>query len=479
MAFRGYFALNGAEIANSSRVITHLGLETPTDDLILGGGAGLCEITVSPDDPGLALVPASSVALVSDPGLASPPNGSRLYDPGLALIGDCWAPSPLCGCASLKVFYDDSWPGLQGYLGDTIYRPELAPWYDSRIPESAEFGGVWVMDVKGFGPLTVSRGVTEMLGSGGTAAPSRDTSRKLSFDTLIIACTNAGAEYGLQWLACQLRQTISSDDSTLTYFNAHPADTAASPASLVRQLHGVIYTGSLNVTQMQMGGSGRHRQAYLYRASFELTALNPYAYLPPVDVPVAWTAVTIDPISWSHAAECDIPADCDPMPVLFSATCPPEVVNVGTNTPPPVCGGCMPVCEVDRFVFDVPTYDYPVRCTETAATITIVNNDPFNALTLQGYWKLADVSEGCGDDQFPVQIAGLPGGASITLDAISGRYTARLHNRPHQPVGIVGTPSGAPWVAPIIDRSKAWQFVVIVPDGASFDVKMSLADKEA
>lgn len=479
MAFRGYFALNGIEIANSSRVITHLGQVPPTDDLILGGGAGPCGFTVSPDDPGLALVPASSVALASDPGLATPPDGSRLYDPGLALVGDCWTPSPLCGCASLKVFYDDSWTGLQTYLADSIYRPELAPWYDSRLPESGEFGGVWVMDVKGFGPLTVSRSVTEMIGSGATSGPNRDTSRKLTFDTLIVACTNAGAEFGLQWLACQLRQTINSDDSVLTYFNAHPQDTAATPDSLVRQLHGVIYTGALNVTQQQQGGSGRNRQSYLYRASFELTALNPYAYLPPIDVPVAWTAVTVEPITWSHAAECDIPADCDPLPVLFSATCPPEVVTVGTNTPPPVCGGCLPVCEIDRFVFDVPSYDYPLRCTETAATVTIINNDPINPLTLQAYWKLADDPDDCGDDQFPVQIAGLPGGASIILDAISGRYSATLRKKTYQPMGIVGTPSGAPWVAPVIDRSQAWQFVVIAPDGAVFDVDMTLADKEA
>lgn len=479
MAFRGYFALNGVEIANSSRVVAHLGQVPPTDDLILGGGAGPCGYTVSPDDAGLALVPASSVALASDPGLASPPDGARLYDPGLALVGDCWTPSPLCGCTSLRVLYDDSWPGLQNYLADTIYRPELAPWYDLRIPESAEFGGVWIMDVKGFGPLPISRSITEMIGSGGTAGPNRDTSRKLTFDCLIIACTNAGAEYGLQWLACQLRQTTTTDSSTLTYFNAHPADTAASPDSLVRQLHGVVLTSNLAVSQQQMGGGGPHRQAYIYRASFELTALNPYAYLPPVDVAVNWTAVTVEPITWAHAAQCSIPDNCDPMPVLFSQTCPPEVIRVGTNTPPPVCGGCLPVCEVDRFVFDVPSFDYPLRCSETAATLTITNNDSANPLTVQAYWKLADDSESCGDDKFPVQIAGLPGDASITLDAITGRYNAQRHNRAYRPVGIVGTPSGAPWIPPIIDRSQSWQLVVIAPDGANFDVEMSLADKES
>lgn len=480
MPFRGYFALNGIEFANSSRVVSHLGQGTPTDDSIFGGEpSGPCGLVIDPDDDGLAMLPATSVLSVTDDGLATLPNGSRLYDAGLAEVGDCWQPTALCGCVSLHVLYDDSWPGLQDYLADGVYRPELAPWYDITIPESTEFGGVWIMDVKGLGPLTVERQVTEMLGSGGTAGPNRDTSRKITFDTLLIACSNAGVEYGLQWLACQLRATKDTDDSVLRYFNAHPSGTAATADSLVRELHGVIYTGSVNVSQVQLGGSARNRQADVYRVQFDLTALNPYAYLPQIPLDVEWDEMSAEAISWAHAAECDIPINCNPMPVMFSATCPPEVVDVGTNTPPPVCGGCLPVCSIERYVYNVPTYDYPFRCSETAATVVITNQDPTNPLTVQAYWKLADDSDDCGDDQFPVQINGLPPGAALTLDGISGRFYAVYGPRTYRPVGIVGTPTGAPWIPPTIDRSLLWQFVVIAPTDAAFDVQMSLADKEA
>lgn len=493
MPFRGYFALNGVELANSSRVIAHLAKGAPTDDSIFGLGnyfplefpytfggpyLGTCNQTINPDDGGLALLTADEV--VTTAGLATPGSGSRLYDPGLAEVGECWRPSAFCGCQN-QVQYDDSWPGLQSWLGDTVYRVELAPWYSLQIPQSAEFAGVWVMSATGFGPLAVNRAINENIGSGASAGPNRDTSRQLNFDVLLLACTNAGVEFGLQWLACQLAGTKDVTDSRLTYFDAHPFDTAANADSLVRELTGVVMTQSPTVTAQQMGGGKPYRQANMYRASFQLTVLNPYVFLPIIDLGnVPWDSISVEPISWAHAPMCETPPDCAQMPIMFSATCPPEVINVGTNTPPPVCGGCLPVCAIDRYVYTVPTIDqYPATCALTAVTVTLTNNDPVNSLTVQGYWKLCDNAEDCGDDQFPVQIAGLPASASITLDGVSGGYWAQLGHITYQPIGIVGTPNGAPWCAPLIDRTLCWQFVVIAPEAANFKVDIQLADRES
>lgn len=413
-------------------------------------------------------------------GLGTLVSGSRLYDPGLAEVGDCWTPSAFCGCKN-QVQYDDSWPGLQDYLGDSIYRVELAPWFNIRIPQSAEFGGIWIMSATGFGPLTIDRSINENIGSGASAGPNRDTSRKLTFDALLLACTNAGVEYGLQWLACELRATKSVTDSTLTYFNAHPYDTAANADTLVRELHGVVMTGAPTVTAQQMGGGAPYRQANMYRVSFELTVLNPYVFLPIIDLgTVSWDTIGVEPITWAHAPMCEQPPDCDSMPVMFSATCPPEVVNVGTNTPPPVCGGCLPVCAIDRYTYAIPQLaEYPATCSVTAATVTITNTDPVNSLTIQGYWKLCDDAEDCGDDKFPVQISGLPASASITLDAVSGGYWAQLGRTTYMPIGIVGTANGAPWRAPLIDRTQCWQFIVVAPEAVNFTVDIQLADREA
>lgn len=477
MTFRGYFALNGVEIANSSRVAAHLGVDTPVSDVGMFDDAGDCSL--APIGPGRLLSEVSPTQAPIAPGrlLYTPPDGTRLYGPGLGVVGDCWDATNMCFGCRIEIGYDDSWPGLSALVDDGIYRPELAPWYTTRAPESGEFGGIWVMDVKGLGPTPVSRPITEMAGAGGAPGPHRDPSRTVSFDALLIACTSAGLEYGLQWLACQLRDTAYRDDSTLRYLAAHPGYSAADPASLVREVHGVVLTKEPTVTDSFAGGGRENQQATVYRVSWEMSVTRPYAYLPAISLDVAWDEVATQPIRWVHAPDCEEPADCAAMPILFSDTCVIETIPVITS-PPPNCGGCLPVCLVDTHRYDVPVFSQPYRCRETAVSL-IIRNTGARELTLHGYWRLAETNEACDDNRFPVQVAGLPPGADLYLDAISGRYWAFYGGRKHRPWGIVDTPSGAPWQPPIIDRAKAWEFIVTAPGDAVFDVSMSLADREA
>jgi hypothetical protein len=477
MAFRGYFALNGLEFANSSRVLAHIGKTIPTNDLVIGGTGDSCALTAYVSDSGLANLPATSAPLTSDSGLATPPDGSLKYDPGLVEVGDCWSPSELCGCVSTaSVAGGDTWPDLMTYLQDTIYRVELAPWFNLNLPQSAEFGGVWVMDAKGFGPPATDRPVQEMVGSGATSSPHRFTSRKLSFDALLIACTNAGLEYGVQWLQCQLEATIDQD-GVLRYFMAHP-NTAADPDDLVRELHGVIMTQSV-ASQQAYNARGRpNQQATMYRVSFELTAQDPYAYLPPIVLSdITFDTITTENIAWV-LTPCDQPSDCDTSPVLLSATAPPEQVTLDTTHPPPILGGELPVCQLERQIYNLPEFDTPTWCRETAVTITITNNSTL-PLTLQAYWKNCTAPEECDTDQFPVQIAGLPPFCTIILDGITRRYSAVFANRTMIPMGIVGTPDGVPWTPPVIDRTQCWQFEVLAPVAADFSVELDLYDREA
>lgn len=475
MPFRGYFALNDEEIANSSRVLSHLGAATPTNDLALGGLGDSCDLVPYPTDAGLAYLPDTSTEIGST-GLATPPDGSRRYDPGLLVVGDCWDTSRLCGCVTVDSGWDDTWPGLLDFLQDTIYRPELAPWYSTQIPESAEFGGVYVLDAKGFGPPVTDRPITELVGTGAVSAPHRFASRKMSFDAVLVACTNAGLEFGIQWLQCQLEKTIGAD-GTLRYFVAHPT-TDADPESLLRELHGVVMTQSVTQQQGFNARGSKHQQATVARVSWELTAKNPYAYLPPINLPITWDSIAVENINWVHAPKCVVPAECDPMPVLFSETCTPEQVNLSSYRNPPVCGGCLPVCQLERYIYTIPNWLTPPRCRETAATVTVKNEGP-DQLTLQMYWKRCDVMESCNSDRWPAQISGLPGFASITLDAVTRRYTAKYAGHPMTPMGIVGTPSGVPWAPPVLDRSHCWEFEILAPAGAEFIAELNLYDREA
>jgi hypothetical protein len=483
--FRGYFALNGTELVNSSRTVAHLGKITPKYDFVLGSDPNwTCTLTES--QTGLYEIPVTSSESADYPGLYTPPDGSYRYDGGLYAIGDCWLPNPLCGCVLMPwVTFDDTWTGLQDFLTDSIYRPELAPWYNVRIPQSAEFGGIWVMSMQGLGPVGAERPLSEMVGSGAIAGPERDGSRTITFSALMIACTNAGLQYGLEWLTCQLRSTNDSTNSTLQFFAAHPGDSAANPSTLVRELHNVVMTQGPQVTQ-QFNASGKlNQQETVALVSFALTALNPYSWFSALDVPVTWDVIDAEQISWVPTVPvpgapppgCNLPGGCV-TPPLVSATCPPPTVVITTDSTPPVCGGELPVMGITRYTYNLPTMLVPNWCPGTAVTMTITNNSDA-PLTCQGYWKLATDPEGCSErDQFPVQISGLPGFASVTLDGISGKYCATYNGVQVVPVGIVGTPTGAPWLPPFLDRTLDWQFEIIADQAANFSVSFALYDQD-
>lgn len=477
MAFRGYFAVNGVEIANSSRVVAHLGSEVPTSDVgIFTDDTADCGLVPSVDYPNGYELPADA-ELVS-PGLYRPFNGSRRMGPGLHVVGDaCWGPVQLCAeaCRSL-LGYDDSWTGLQAFLGDNIYRPELAPWHVTEQPESAEFIGVWVMKVDGLDTTPVERTLTPLVGAGSVASPSRDPHRQLSFEAVLLGCTHAGLTYGLRWLTCILRDTTYDSRSVLRYLAAHPEHSAVDPDTLVREANGLVLTSAPTVVEEYAPGGKRHQQATIYRVRWEMATCSPYAYFPSTELVVDWDEVVVQPINWVHASDCGKPETCLDMPVMYSTECVPEEIEV-INTPPPVCGGCLPVGEIAMHSYRVPTMDAPFQCRETAVT-TVVRNTGVNTLSLQAFWRICGTDIRCEDNQWPLQVSGLPPGCELVLDGITGRYWMHYDDRTYQPVGIVGTPTGAPWRPPLIDRHTCWDFVVQSATDAPFEVVLTLADRE-
>lgn len=481
MTYRGYLTLNGVEIANTSRVAAHIGASIPTLDLGLISGENDCSLTPVDGHPLLA-VPADSQAPIDDdhPLLYTPADGSRLFSPGLAVIGDCWDDTTQCfGCRDV-IQYNDSWDGLQEFLGDSIYRPELAPWFSLQVPESGEFGGIWVMDIKGLDVAAVQVDIAENAGDGGAPGIPRDPSRKITFDALLVACTNAGLEYGLQWLACQLKAVNSLPAfGTLRYLAAHPGNSAVDPATLMREAYGVVMTQAPSVQSAINTGRTQHQAATVYRVSWELTITTPKIYLPSVPLTVEWDTMTLNPIKWVHAADCGAePAGCDPDPKMFAADCEIETITE-IMSPPPSCGGCLPVCLIATHVYTVPSFTYPMRCRDSAVSITVRNVGDEN-LNLQAYFRRCNVRDECDNgDRWPLQITSLPPTAELVLDAPTGTYWVNYFNRRRRPFGIVGTPTGAPWRPPVIDRALCWEFVVLAPGTAAFEVDMRLADREA
>lgn len=522
MAYRGYLALNQVEFANSARVVAHLGAETPTSDAgffpgddgsyslevddewgaipadpvgadMGGSGFGVGGVIESPESPGLFLSEFEACAPIESfdhpglgapvdgqvevsPGLWSPAPGARIFGPGLFVHDECWGAAASCVPCRGTVLYDDSWDGQREWLQDVDYRPELAPWYVAEIPESGEFGGVWVTKIDGLDSTPVERTISQATGAGAVAGPSRDASRTVSFEALLVACSNAGVEYGKQWLTGLLRKTSRTNDTRLRYLTASPARSAADPDSLLREAHNVVLTRAPDVTTRYTTGSGQHNHGNVYVVSWEMVILSPYAYMPQVDVNVEWDQITRQPINWIHAADCSKPETCVDMPVMFSAECQPETIDRVVSTPP-VCGGCLPVSAIDKYSFRMPTMEYAFRGRETAVTLKIKNTGAA-PLTLQAFWRVCGSDVRCEDNRWPLQVAGLPAGAELHLDGITGRYKAWYDELWRKPMGIVGTPNGAPWRPAVLDRQTCWDFIVQCASTAEFTVSMSMADRE-
>jgi len=162
------------------------------------------------------------------------------------------------------------------------------------------------------------------------------------------------------------------------------------------------------------------------------------------------------------------------MPVLFSTNCVPEMIPEVTS-PPPVCGGCLPVGGIQSYKFHIPMLVAPERCRQTAVSVTIKNtgNEP---LSMQGYFAPTTADERCEDTWFPLQVNGLPVGAELHLDGTSGRFYAVYDGLRRRPVGVVGTPTGAPWRPAMIDRYEQWDFVAQAAAGTVFEVAITLHD---
>lgn len=411
--FRGWIQLGDREIANSSRVVT---LAQPTD------------------------APASDT--------------------------EAFTGHTCQTCRNLTVRYDDSWPGLPGWLGDDPYTRENTPWFDGT-DASREFLGVWIMSADGFDAIPIQRDITDAVCSGGVAGLHRDTYRTLTFSALIWACTNRGARYGLSWLNCQLRTARSNQ--VLRYLDAHPED--GEPDALERTLRKVVLSSPATVTEYAGRPVAEHQQSSMFRVDFELTALDPYAWTASTVHPVVWDTQLVEGIEWAHTPDC-ADSTCE-LPVLLSTTCPPQVIDT-RPAPIPVCGGCLPVCEVETRTWQLDLSGS--SCDLTAATITVTAGAT-DDVTVQLWWRPCGSASDC-DITGRLQITGLPAGEAVIADSVDGRGYGVIAGQRGRQRGIIGTPSGAPWRSTLLEAG-CWELVAQSAPGADFTVAVETTGRNA
>lgn len=419
MAFRGYFALSGQEFANTSRLLEHIVPTVPTrDDQVTTPLACACEISVP---------------------------------------------------------YDDSWTGLEAAIGDGPYVLTNAPWYDASRPESAEFAGIWVMEVTGFDAVPVQRDVNEAICAGGVPGPARDGSRKLTFSALVVACTNAGARYGLDWLNCVLRQANVRGGVDLNFYKAHPEHTDAVASTLRRTMYGTVLTEAPKVVEvLGKGKEHRHRQASVFRVEWEMVCTNPYMFGEADLQVVNWGSTIQESITWAHAPDCEDAGSCD-LPTIYSAECvPPDVALTPADIP--VCGGCLPLCAIERRTWELEST--LAACDDGMIVSVRVTNNGDGPLTVNFYWQPCGSTDRC-DRTAALTVSGLPSGLTVVADSITGRPYIDADGVRQRQMGIVGTPSGAPWRPTQLDTMVCWELVAESVPGAEYAVIVELRDRDA
>jgi hypothetical protein len=400
-------------------------------------------------------------------------NSSRV----VALAGPASAPTqdtvafadPWCKpCRNLSVGYDDSWPGLADYLSDPDYTDiTTAPWYNANDPASTEFFGVWIMSADGFGAIPVARDIADAVCAGGVAGRHRDTYRTLNFSALVWACTHRGASFGLRWLNCQLR--AARTPQVLRYLVAHPEDGSA--AGLERAMRRVVLTSGAVEREVAGRPTKDHQQASLLRVEFELAALDPYEWTADTTHAVVWNTNEIAQIEWAHAPDCS-DATCE-LPELWSTVCPPQQIDL-QPAPTPVCGGCLPVCEIETRTWILDLSDIG-DCTDIAVSVSVTAGA--TDTTVQFWWRPCGSDNVC-DITGEMSVTGLPAGSTVIADSLSGRGVAVIGGQRVRQHGIIGTPSGAPWRATLLGPG-CWELVAQSAPGADYTVSVTTTGRTA
>lgn len=188
-------------------------------------------------------------------------------------------------------------------LGEDVYEGvELdgAPWFDERVPYSKEFYGAYPLDITGLTDSTQQATIVEGLGDGGVVTQSRSATKSVVFNLVLIAASEAGAEYGTQWLKRALSGNRLEDSGCtggdLVYFASEPhrhvpsdycsdrlvplGDGEEVTERLSRTLRRVKPTVGLTITSKRPTTDG----GAVWQVQFTLTANNPFEFS--VDVPV-------------------------------------------------------------------------------------------------------------------------------------------------------------------------------------------------
>lgn len=394
---------------------------------------------------------------------------------------------------SAEVMTDDSWPGLATWLGreDDWILPELdedCPWYDPSIPASAEFAGVWPMQVEGLDSTPLDRETIEGAVVGGSFGVDRIPPRVITVEAVLIARSPAGLRYGVEWLGSALRGSNCRDGGgprRLQFLNSAPAmDDRMTPENIQlagnaesRMVVDVVQTGALEIEESFGTWALEGHQPTGVRVSFELTAGVPYIWRTPLSLasglrPADGVERTLrfeNVDEYGNLARCEgqLSTLVDPEAAPLVDIARPVSVNALAGTRPLVSRRSSWVLEGGRL---------PLWAETVPSVIIESGSQAERSIRLQWVEGVVDI-----DDDVTCQTVGeamvgyVPPNSRMVLDALTGGATVitedglELNATP-----VVSGRWGGPWRPPVFACGNSYTLIIDSLVGVSGATRVSI-----
>lgn len=339
-----------------------------------------------------------------------------------------------CPSVTLRECPDDT---PQGGFTDPI--TDFACWYNPDFPESADFLGLWIVDLDGLENDPYIRNTTEAGIDGTVFNRGNRPGRTLTFDVMLLASSCAGMEWGRDWVAKVLRGGFCSHTNVLT------ASCGTEEMKVrvccpdegdvddgVRVFPSVATTGGLQ----RIDGHRRDQCCDVYRRyQFIVTTerANKYGEMQEACAPQEPSRNDIVCFDWDSCRVCNRTDHCICDPVCSADTCeddfatvslldscycdPFERIRTCCCVPEQFAGQSTHALIIDLFAGDSndsPFKEYGARNVE----INVFPN-PKNLpcpTTEAEYLQIACAQDPCAS----VQVAHIPAGSTLRLDGRTG-----------------------------------------------------------
>jgi hypothetical protein len=252
---------------------------------------------------------------------------------------------------TLNVRACDTCDSLDEEYVDPVSDP--APWYSASDPLSADFVGLLPLSIEGLEGDVREAQATQRHGDGGYISRVRRPIREVRFTALLIANSEAGLEYGMDWLRgtlnagnrgpvfgaaaaftapdfIDINAQCGGDRVDLTFYESCPVGSATAD-KMYRTLRRATTVDGPNMLQKYASKSG-----YMYRVEFTLSSGDPFVYSKET-APIAPDLATGDMPTYT----CTAPP---PLATITDPACPP----VPSPPRPPVVPICYSVTTRNR-----------------------------------------------------------------------------------------------------------------------------------